>query len=472
MLNTTQLKRLNDFKSLSNPTILIQRADRLGDAIFVGPVIEQIHDTFPNATIDLLTSSVGCDLFYHHPNVNDIRILNNEALTNARAWFKELQFLKQKKYDAYICLWNHPRLAWLGFAAYIPIRCGDSSSLLLSLCFNHATFLPWANITYHQINYNCMLLSGLGINSTKINRTLYPDPDSYESQYAQWKQSLSHSKNSVVILCGTGGSSDPIPSQVIIDWIKTTKTLDGYCIILVGQLSDDDPLTTFEFPNTLNKINQTSLSELITLIDLADIVIGGDTGPSHLASFLNKPQIFYSPLKRQLPSAWGPFSDYAVILREDYLKSHDSKTPLTKLLDTAFHNLSKNPKLTLATTEEEKQHRLLKNSIRVLVLESAHSKLSNNNLSCIETLKSQGLILFTKTLPILWIFNLFLIINTIRQRNITVIMAHRLPLGLLSLIRFIMGTIFQYRKPLFVNLNELTSDKLEDVWKLLKTKEW
>tara|TARA_Y100001970_G_scaffold226479_1_gene280037 strand:- start:4716 stop:6134 length:1419 start_codon:yes stop_codon:yes gene_type:complete len=472
VLNASQLKRLNHLKSLTSPKILLQRADRLGDAIFISPVIEQIHDVFPKARIDLLTSSVGCDLFYHHPHVKNIRILSNKVLTNWKYWFKELFFLKQQDYDAYICLWNHPRLAWLGFAANIPIRCGDSSSLLLNMCYNHAVSLPWENMTYHQINYNCLLLSGLGITSKSLNRSLYPDPIAYQNQYNQWQQTLSSSKKSIVIICGTGGSSDPIPSQVIIEWITTSAQIATYQVILVGQLDHNDPLISFKTDGIWNKINKTSLSELITIIDLADVIVGGDTGPSHLASFLNKALIFYSPLKKQAPSSWGPFSDYSVIIRYDYLSPNDEPIPLITLLDTAFCNLTQNPNLNFAKTEQEKYARLLKHSIRILIFESLRSKLNKDTLSCIQQLQNQGLILYQFKLPIVWILTVFSIINIIRNRNITVIMAHTLPLGLLPLIRFIMGTIFQYRKPLFISFSDLPPDNLVDIWSILKTKKW
>tara|TARA_A100001015_G_scaffold321626_1_gene453537 strand:+ start:5161 stop:6576 length:1416 start_codon:yes stop_codon:yes gene_type:complete len=471
VLNASQIKRLDHLKSLSNPSILVQRADRLGDAIFISPVIEQLYEAFPNATINLLTSSVGCELFYHHPYIKSIRICRSDVLTDWASWFQEVQFLKQQGYDAYVSLWNHPRLAWLGFAANIPIRCGDSSSLILSICYNHSVSLPWANATCHQTHYNSLVLSGLGIKEHSTNRTIYPDPASYQAQYKHWKQVISLEKT-VVILCGTGGSSDPIPSQSIIEWLTTSNHLHSYHVILVGQLNHSDPLTSFNANNVWNKVNQTSLAELITLIDLADVVIGGDTGPSHIASFLNKPLIFYSPLKTQLPSAWGPLSDYAVIIRYDYFTYSDKTTPLIKQLDEAFYNLTHNSNLHIAKTEEEKHHRLLKHSIRVLTIERSHLPFSNNDLSCFKELQNQGLILFKLTLSPIWIFQLFSIIHIIRQRNITVIMAHTLPAGLLWIIRFTMGTIFQYRKPIFVSLAKLLSYNLSDLWSILKTKTW
>ena len=99
---------------------LIQRADRLGDVIFSLPVIEQLNETYPNLEIHMLTSSIGSKICHNHPKIAKVYQINVDHSLFSKASRQVIRKLKQEKYDLYISLWNHPRMALLGCLARIP----------------------------------------------------------------------------------------------------------------------------------------------------------------------------------------------------------------------------------------------------------------------------------------------------------------------------------------------------------------
>ena len=118
--------------------------------------------------------------------------------------------------------------------------------------------------------------------------------------------------------------------------------------------------------------------ELVTLIQKVDFYVGPDTGPTHLASFLNKPLLVFF-LKRSLfPTRWGPVSDCFQILRTDDRCSPkcgrvcvpecpSGSVDLETTLAT-FNELVTDVMTQTKLSDSEKKEVHLKNSVRVLAV--------------------------------------------------------------------------------------------------------
>jgi lipopolysaccharide heptosyltransferase II len=80
---------------------------------------------------------------------------------------------------------------------------------------------------------------------------------------------------------------------------------DGYKVILCGGASEMSINKQIEGPGILNLTGKTSLLELIVLFEQAQLVIGGDTGPLHLANAVGKAKVVgifgSTPWKRNGP---------------------------------------------------------------------------------------------------------------------------------------------------------------------------
>mgnify|MGYP003988952483 FL=1 len=101
--------------------------------------------------------------------------------------------------------------------------------------------------------------------------------------------SLSSSiKNDVII----PGASNPSKQYSVKKLAKLTQMIDVNFIIIWGNEAEKilaDEITAIS--SKVNSSNHLSLDALISLISRVDLVIGWDTGPTHLAWALNIPSI-------------------------------------------------------------------------------------------------------------------------------------------------------------------------------------
>ena len=88
------------------------------------------------------------------------------------------------------------------------------------------------------------------------------------------------------------GASHPCKCYPVEGYIKVIKKIDANFIIIWG--SDSEKLTAKKIKKLYPSVNiskKISLDELISLIKQSDLIIGSDTGPSHIAWGLNVPSI-------------------------------------------------------------------------------------------------------------------------------------------------------------------------------------
>ncbi|MFC1770928.1 glycosyltransferase family 9 protein [Candidatus Margulisiibacteriota bacterium] len=442
--------------------ILVQRADRLGDLVLALPVIESIKKTYPHYEIDLLTSPIGKELVTDHSLINKVKVI--DLSLKGRAWFdsykKHIEDIKKEKYNLYLSLWNNPWLAYLGWLARIGLRIGDSSNLSLKWLYNVPVFQDWEDYTRHQIEFNLDLLRPLQIENPEIISKIYLNPKAEKDVQTYAKKMLDPNRKTIFILVSTGGTNYAFPQKVLLDFIDLIEKTRKFNVILGGKLEDEkSELFKFQSDYVRNIINETSVTELMSFINLADYYIGPDTGPTHIANFLNKPVVFYSPLKPNPPSRWGPVNEYQQIIREEYHCSHLKagqchKDECFKYLDSQYlyenfmDLVNRVGLLKSLSPGEQTQNRLL-HSFRILYF-AKNTKDYLNVKEIIEELRERGLkifIFYTRNKPFL--LSLPKIMRLVRKWNINILQG-RLPDWLVSFVRFYLGTINQYIKPVYI----------------------
>lgn len=101
--------------------------------------------------------------------------------------------------------------------------------------------------------------------------------------------SLSKSKKNVVIIPGASNPSKQYPVKKIA---KLTQMIDVNFIIIWGNEAEKILADEINIISPKVKVsNHLSINALISLFSKVDLVIGGDTGPTHLAWALNIPSI-------------------------------------------------------------------------------------------------------------------------------------------------------------------------------------
>ncbi len=110
----------------------------------------------------------------------------------------------------------------------------------------------------------------------------------YPSQQFSFDHISSSKKNILLI----SGASYPAKSYSIEKFVELTKQIDANFLTIWG--SEKERLIANEIKqrsSTVEVLEELSLDGLISLISQVDLVIGSDTGPTHIAWALNIPSI-------------------------------------------------------------------------------------------------------------------------------------------------------------------------------------
>ena len=335
MLKKNHIKNTNIYNALAkaNAKILIQRADRLGDLVLSLPVIESLKIEFPNLKIYLLCSERNINLTKTHPLIDDVIEFNIHKNPSKKDKKKLIKIIKSLDFSLYLSLWSEPYMEKIGYLSKIPFSIGAKRSLFSSFYLTHPIKVEWNNIKLHEINFNLKLLEPINIKKHQILK-LYPT----HSFDIQSKQPI------CLFFCNSDNSNTSLSETMlntVINQLLQEKT--AHVVLTYGNINKNSCLLKLEHPNLTNITNPLSLNELISLISKSTIYIGADTGPSHIASFLNKKCIIVFGNTYNYPSKWGPNCEQFKVVRFDYLSDEKKILNEQNTILNAIKSFQKEP---------------------------------------------------------------------------------------------------------------------------------
>jgi lipopolysaccharide heptosyltransferase II len=131
-----------------------------------------------------------------------------------------------------------------------------------------------------------------------------------------------HAKK-IILLSPSASDIVPMRRWPLTNYIELARLLvkhDGVYIIITGVESEkkhaDILYQTLGSMRCVNLAGKTSFSELISLYDIADILITNDSGPVHFSTMTNiKTFAFFGP---ETPLLYGPLGDKCFVFYSDY----------------------------------------------------------------------------------------------------------------------------------------------------------
>jgi heptosyltransferase-1 len=272
--------------------IAIIKLSALGDIIHGFIVLQFIKKTYPNSQIDWIVEQKFSEILQNNPHINQIISINlNKAKQqkSLKLLWDELKIIqKLPKYDIVIDMQGLLKSAIIAKLIPSTITAGfDKNSIREKIA-------SWfydkkINIPYNEniIKRNCYLISktlNIDISNENINNK---QPFLF-SDNVEFKQ-LSITKKNILIMIGASFQSKIYSAQ---NYAKITQQIDANFIIVWGNDSELKLAKNLQKISPSVKIaNKLTLSELTNLIQKADLVIGGDTGPVHMAWGLNTKSI-------------------------------------------------------------------------------------------------------------------------------------------------------------------------------------
>jgi heptosyltransferase-2 len=346
--------------------ILVVQLDHLGDSVLTSPLIARLSESYPQAVLDVLASPSNHEVFEAHPAVSSVWIAK-------RTWFER----HPGRWGMLREVWRLGRLIrGAGYDLGIDVR-GDVLTVLVLTLAGIPRRVGWAmggggflltDIARwvrgrHEVRSRLALLEPLGIVTKEQPRVLVHVNDHDRATVGNWLAEAwpkrAYRRLEVPVGAGWGaGSSNrreprrpPSTVRAIPDdpdelhvgrfgryppllavhigagtaakrwphrhWSTLIQRFleDGWRVVVVG--GPEDPPAGLVLPRHERLQDWTgrlSVAQAAALLERADLFVGADSGPAHLAASAGTLSVILFSGTNQ-PRQWRPWSRYSLILR-------------------------------------------------------------------------------------------------------------------------------------------------------------
>jgi heptosyltransferase-2 len=289
-----------------NKFLVIQTAF-IGDVILATSLLENLHQAYPKAKIDLVVRKGNEPLFENHPYLNNVFVWKKTE-NKYKNLFKLIKKVRRDKYDVTINLQRYFASGFISLRSKAYTKIGYKSnplSLFYSKKIEHSI-----GDGKHEVERNYQLVKEF-VNSEICKPKLYPNTTNYDKI-----KSINLPKDYIVIAPASVWFTKRLPKSKFIELI----ILNSYAskIVLIGAPSDyeycESILNESNAENVINLAGKLNLLDSTALIEKAKMSYVNDSAPLHLASSVNAPVTAF--FCSTIPDfGFGPLSDSSIVLQ-------------------------------------------------------------------------------------------------------------------------------------------------------------
>lgn len=299
--------------------ILIIKMRFHGDMLLTTPVISTLKRRYPDAKIDMLLYQDTIPILSENPDINAFYGLKNKgskAGEKVGNFLSTIQNLRQNHYDLIINLTDQWMVALL--VRMLPAK------VKLSQDYSHRQSAFWKKSFTHLVprrmtnvvESNLSVLEALDINASDwvAETSMYYQPFHREAIHCQLAAAGVNGHYVVI---------QPTARQIFKCWDdeKFSEVIDalaerGYPVVLTSGPGKDDLACIEHIASGCKNrpvtalAGKTSFPELGALIDGADLFIGVDSAPMHIAAAVKTPIVCLFGATDHI--FWRPWSDRAI----------------------------------------------------------------------------------------------------------------------------------------------------------------
>ena len=295
--------------------ILIIHTAFIGDIVLSTPLIQKLKDLYPKSEIDYLTLPTNQSVLYNNPNLNEIILYDKKGKDKGiKGFLKVLKILKQKKYDYAVIPHRFIKSILLAKLAKIPDIVGFDVATGSSLLDKKVHY----DMKKHEVE---RLLNLVGYEGKKIPVRIYPAKENFVKIEKMLTISGYTGKKEQKLILVAPGSQRPEkmwPIEKYREVIQKLKKNENYFIGITGSKSEKElPLNFEKDKNVIDFRGEISLVEFGALISKADVVVGNDSSPIHIASGFEKPFVIgiFGPGKRSL--GFFPWTEKSNVIEDN-----------------------------------------------------------------------------------------------------------------------------------------------------------
>jgi heptosyltransferase-2 len=353
--------------------IVLVQLDHLGDAVLTSPLLARLKAAYPDATIDVLASPSNREVFEADPHVGRVHLAARNWFARDRGRWAMLsavwslgRSLRKGRYDLGIDVRGDILTVLVLALAGIPRRVGWAMGGGGFLLTDVAEWVPGR----HEVRSRLALLERLGLPVEGFARVAVHATDADRALVARrlresWPRSfgpVARIRRAVTsfsvppgglaaspwswmpgaarglqardeadwLHAGRFGSSAPLlavhlgAGTAAKRWPPSAWTIlierfldEGWRVVVVGGPEDADASSALAVrlhPNLRDWTGALTVPQTAAFLERADLFIGADSGPSHLAACAGTPSVvLFSGTNRA--SQWRPWSRRSLVLR-------------------------------------------------------------------------------------------------------------------------------------------------------------
>ena len=269
--------------------IAIVRLSALGDIVNSAFVLQFIKQALPDVEITWICEEVFAPIFKEHPCIDQLHPVHLKELKKSRSFSLLRQEIRSLRtlgdFDVVIDMQGLLKSAIVARLISPNTHGFDKESIregVASFFYKSTTHIPYSeNVVLRNAK---VVGDALGIEITKamieqkerVFPILYPDP-------------FQHDRKNVLFVIGASWSSKRYPKERLIEVIEG---LDIQAYILWGNEAEKaDAEYIARQTKNASLTPKMGLDELVSYVSHCDLVIGNDTGPTHMAWAQNVPSI-------------------------------------------------------------------------------------------------------------------------------------------------------------------------------------
>jgi len=274
-------------------SVLVVQTAFAGDVILTLPLIQVVKKEYPDAVVDIVVIPKCAELLANHPSINKVILYDKHGSESGlRRFIGKVQEIRKRKYDFALVPHRSLRSALLVKLAGIPKRIGFMKSA--GKLF-YTSRIPYDG-SVHEINRNCSLLKGMGIDpSLKEYPQLFPTfHDQKKVGHFLSEHGIQHVNNLIGVAPGTVWKTKQWLTERYIELVKKL-TSHGYPVVLIGGKEDVELCESIR--NEVMSRSISSAAGKLTFLQSAEllrrcrILISNDSAPMHLAVAMRTPVV-------------------------------------------------------------------------------------------------------------------------------------------------------------------------------------
>jgi lipopolysaccharide heptosyltransferase II len=323
LLTTIARRRVDAPPAAGTHFILVIRIDLLGDVLFTEPLVRGLRDTYPEASITWVTLPYTAPLARSYGLADRVieldsnRIRSPRGLLDPRTWRTTLAAIRAIRAE-------RPDLA---------ISVAGRTASLVALLSGARRRIGYLDEAYrwtltdgipegryhdrqHEVEYVRALARRAGVRDAPAGLHAPVDVEDCQSiTHALAERGVPDSARVVLVHAGAlNGSAKRWPPAYWAAFADRVHDETGASIVLAGARGDaplaDEVCGRASMP-IVSMVGATTIGQLIALIDRADLVATGDSGPLHLAVARGRPLVaVYGPTD---PLVHGPYHPSAPV---------------------------------------------------------------------------------------------------------------------------------------------------------------